>query len=134
MDHRPLPENGGVGDSGILTSVGVHLGMRAGAEAALGTTDLSGVTVGVIGTGKVGGRLIGHLIRDRAQVIAMDPSAAARSSLDAEYPNAITWSIHLPNFWPTDHRCCRPMLSVGRLARPSWRTWSQRRFAWCAGG
>ncbi len=85
------PENGGVGDSGILTSVGVHLGMRAGAEAALGTADLSGVTVGVIGAGKVGGRLIGHLIRDRAQVIALDPSAAARSSLDAEYPNAITW-------------------------------------------
>ena len=49
------------------------------------------MTVGVIGAGKVGGRLVGHLIRDSARVIAMDPSATARSSLNAEYPNASTW-------------------------------------------
>jgi valine dehydrogenase (NAD+) len=85
------PENGGVGDSGILTAVGVHAGMRAGAESAFGSPDLAGVTVGVVGAGKVGGRLIGHLLEDGARVIALDPSAQVRAALDADNPGAIEW-------------------------------------------
>jgi valine dehydrogenase (NAD+) len=85
------PEHGGVGDSGILTAVGVHAGMRAGAEAALGSSDLNGVSVGVIGAGKVGGRLIRHLLDDGARVAALDPSSAARQALEGEYPGQIAW-------------------------------------------
>ncbi len=86
------PENGGVGDSGILTAIGVHAGMRAGAEAALGTSDLDGVRVGVIGAGKVGGRLIRHLLADGAQVAALDPSDQARQALEAENPGEVAWT------------------------------------------
>lgn len=85
-------EYGGVGDSGILTAVGVHAGMRAGAEAAFGSSDLAGRTVGVVGAGKVGGRLIGHLIEDGAQVVVLDPSPDARQAVEGRYPGRIRWA------------------------------------------
>ena len=87
--------HGGVGDSGILTAVGVHAGMRAGAEAAFGSADLAGRTVGVVGAGKVGGRLISHLLEDGAQVVALDPSVEARQSLEERYPGRIRWVENL---------------------------------------
>jgi valine dehydrogenase (NAD+) len=62
------PAKGGVGDSGILTAFGVFQGMRAGAEAVWGSPDLKGRRVGVVGAGKVGGRLIGHLAEAGAEV------------------------------------------------------------------
>ena len=84
-------DKGGVGDSGILTAVGVHAGMRAGAEAAFGSPDLAGRTVGVLGAGKVGGRLIGHLLADGASVVASDPSASVRASIDELHPGRVEW-------------------------------------------
>ena len=85
------PEKGGVGDSGILTAIGVHAGMRAGAQEALGTADLGGRTVAVIGAGKVGGRLIGHLLDDGASVVALEPQESVRAAIDATYPGGVTW-------------------------------------------
>lgn len=85
------PENGGVGDSGILTAVGVHGGMRAGAQDAFGSADLAGRTVGVIGAGKVGGRLIGHLLADGASVVALDPDPATRAAVDVAHPGQVSW-------------------------------------------
>jgi valine dehydrogenase (NAD+) len=85
------PENGGVGDSGILTAVGVHAGMRAGAQARWGSPDLQGLQVAVIGAGKVGGRLIGHLLDDGADVLALDPSATARQQVDQAHPGQVRW-------------------------------------------
>lgn len=82
---------GGVGDSGILTAVGVHAGMRAGAETAFGSADLAGLTVGVVGAGKVGGRLIGHLLADGASVVAWDPSPSARATVDERHPGRVRW-------------------------------------------
>lgn len=85
------PDKGGVGDSGILTAIGVHAGMRAGAQEAFGTADLGGRTVAVIGAGKVGGRLIGHLLDDGASVVALEPEASVRAAIDAAYPGGVTW-------------------------------------------
>ncbi len=59
--------NGGAGDSSVLTALGVFQGMRAAAEHAWGTPSLAGRVVGVEGVGKVGRRLVGHLIADGAQ-------------------------------------------------------------------
>lgn len=84
-------ERGGVGDSGVLTAVGVHAGMRAGAEAAFGSADLAGLTVAVVGAGKVGGRLIGHLLADGAAVVAFDPSPAVRDHIDSLHPGQVEW-------------------------------------------
>jgi len=74
------PEKGGVGDSGILTALGVFRGLQASARFVLGSDDLTGRRVGVVGAGKVGGRLIGHLVEAGADVIAVDPSPDARAA------------------------------------------------------
>jgi valine dehydrogenase (NAD+) len=82
------PEKGGVGDSGILTALGIWQGMQAAVEFVSGRNDLSQSTVGVIGAGKVGGRLISHLIESSgAKVIAMDPIASIRAEITAKYPD-----------------------------------------------
>lgn len=81
------PANGGVGDSGILTAFGVFQGMRAGAESVWGTPDLAGRRVGIVGAGKVGGRLIGHLVDAGAEVVTVDRGEAARAAVAAQYPS-----------------------------------------------
>lgn len=72
LDHRPLPENGGAGDSSVLTAFGVFQGMRASAQHLWGDPTLRGRKVGVAGVGKVGHHLVEHLLSDGAQVVITD--------------------------------------------------------------
>lgn len=72
MDDRPLPENGGAGDSSVLTAFGVFQGMRASAQHLWGDPTLRGRKVGVAGVGKVGRHLVGHLLSDGAEVVITD--------------------------------------------------------------
>ncbi len=65
-------EQGGAGDSSVLTAYGVYQGMRAAAEAAWGSPELGGRTVGVAGVGKVGRHLVGHLVEEGAEVVVTD--------------------------------------------------------------
>ena len=84
------PGKGGVGDSGILTALGIWQGMQASVEFFTGKNDLSNITVGVVGAGKVGGRLIGHLIESGgARVVAIDPVAEMRTEILAKYPDVV---------------------------------------------
>ncbi len=71
------PENGGAGDSSILTALGVFRGMQAAAQRRWGVASLAGRRVGVAGVGKVGFHLISHLIDDGASVVVSDVNAAA---------------------------------------------------------
>jgi valine dehydrogenase (NAD+) len=82
------PEHGGVGDSGILTAVGVLRGMQAAAAHVWGEPTLAGRRVGIVGAGKVGGRLVTHLIDDGADVIVFDPSERARAQVTKHAPAA----------------------------------------------
>ncbi|MFF2022213.1 Leu/Phe/Val dehydrogenase [Streptomyces sp. NPDC058171] len=66
------PENGGAGDSSVLTAYGVFQGMRASAQHRWGTPSLRGRTVGVAGVGKVGHHLVQHLLDDGAEVVVTD--------------------------------------------------------------
>ncbi|MCQ0024856.1 valine dehydrogenase [Streptomyces somaliensis DSM 40738] len=66
------PENGGAGDSSVLTAFGVFQGMRASARHLWGEPSLSGRRVGVAGVGKVGHHLVEHLVRDGAEVFVTD--------------------------------------------------------------
>jgi valine dehydrogenase (NAD+) len=78
--------NGGAGDSSVLTAMGVMHGMRAAAEHAWGRTSLRGRTVGVEGVGKVGRRLVDHLIEDEAEVVICDVSPAAIEAVRSRHP------------------------------------------------
>jgi valine dehydrogenase (NAD+) len=81
--------NGGAGDSSVLTAFGVFQGMRAAAEHAWGTASLAQRTVGVEGVGKVGRRLVDHLISDGARVVIYDTAAAAAAAVRSRHPAAV---------------------------------------------
>lgn len=80
------PENGGAGDSSVLTAYGVFQGMRAGAAHVWGEPTLAGRTVGVAGVGKVGRHLVAHLLEDRARVVVTDVSRPAVDAIRAAHP------------------------------------------------
>lgn len=82
------PENGGAGDSGILTAFGVLQGMRACAKHRWGSDDLAGRRVGVAGLGKVGSRLVGHLLDAGARVAVSDVNRAVVDDLVARHPDS----------------------------------------------
>ncbi len=71
------PENGGAGDSAVLTAFGVFQAMRAAAEHTWGAPTLHGRTVAVEGVGKVGHHLVEHLLEDGATVVVSDVNPAA---------------------------------------------------------
>jgi valine dehydrogenase (NAD+) len=81
--------NGGAGDSSVLTALGVFQGMRAAAEHAWGIPSLDGRTVGVEGLGKVGHRLVDHLIADGARVVVYDTAAAAVDRVRSSHPEVV---------------------------------------------
>ncbi len=68
---------GGSGDSGIMTAYGVYLSMKAAAGALFGDEQLAGRHVAVQGLGKVGARLVAHLVEERAKVTVADVSHQA---------------------------------------------------------
>lgn len=74
-------EHGGSGDSGILTAYGVYLGMKATAQQRWGSPSLAGRHVAVQGLGKVGRRLVEHLLEEGAKVTATDVDEAAVSRM-----------------------------------------------------
>jgi valine dehydrogenase (NAD+) len=81
-------QNGGAGDSSVLTALGVYQGMRAAAEHAWGAASLEGRVVGVEGVGKVGRRLVDHLVSDGARVVICDTSEAAVGQVRDKHPKA----------------------------------------------
>jgi valine dehydrogenase (NAD+) len=81
------PENGGAGDSGDLTAVGVHHALRAVAEHVWGTPSLRGRQVGITGAGKVGSRLAAHVLADGGRVLVADVDPAAIARLREAHPD-----------------------------------------------
>ncbi|HET7899989.1 MAG TPA: Glu/Leu/Phe/Val dehydrogenase dimerization domain-containing protein [Candidatus Nanopelagicales bacterium] len=81
------PEHGGAGDSGDLTAVGVHASLQAVAEHLWGAPSLAGHRVGIVGVGKVGGRLAGHVLAEGGRVLAADTDADAVARLRSAHPD-----------------------------------------------
>src|SRR5262252_6652059 len=81
---RTVP-NGGAGDSSILTAMGVFQGMRAAAEHAWGDPSLAGRLVGVEGVGKVGRRLVEHLLEADARVVICDVNAEVAARVSGQH-------------------------------------------------
>ena len=87
------PENGGAGDSAVLTAYGVFQAMRAAAQHSWGTPTLSGRRVAVEGVGKVGHHLVTHLVEDGADVVVSDVDEAALAAVTAAHPSVRTASV-----------------------------------------
>lgn len=68
---------GGSGDSGIPTGLGIYLAVKAVAEVVFGDGSLRGRHIAVQGVGKVGGRLLRHLVDEGAKISVADVSPAA---------------------------------------------------------
>lgn len=82
-------EDGGLGDSAILTSLGVFMGIRAAVKEKLGKEDLDGVRVAVQGAGKVGFMLLSHLLSAGCKVYLSDPNAQALQHVKEAHPEVI---------------------------------------------
>ncbi|WP_455353126.1 Leu/Phe/Val dehydrogenase [Streptomyces sp. SYSU K217416] len=80
------PENGGAGDSSVLTAFGVFQGMRASAQHLWGDPTLRGRKVGVAGVGKVGHHLVEHLLADGAEVVITDVRAESVQRILDRHP------------------------------------------------
>ncbi|MGY1455510.1 Leu/Phe/Val dehydrogenase [Streptomyces sp. SS8] len=83
------PENGGAGDSSVLTAFGVYQGMRASARHLWGDASLRGRKVGVAGIGKVGRHLVGHLLEEGAEVLVTDVRPEAVEQITAAHPEVV---------------------------------------------
>ncbi|MEW1658246.1 Glu/Leu/Phe/Val dehydrogenase dimerization domain-containing protein [Streptomyces sp. NPDC093707] len=80
------PENGGAGDSSVLTAYGVFQGMRASAQHLWGDPTLRGRKVGIAGVGKVGHHLVEHLLQDGAEVVITDVRAESVDRVRTSHP------------------------------------------------
>lgn len=80
------PENGGAGDSSVLTAFGVFQGMRASAQTLWGDPTLRGRKVGVAGVGKVGHYLVEHLLEDGAEVVITDVREESLRRITDKHP------------------------------------------------
>jgi len=78
------PENGGSGESGHGTAIGVFHGIKAAALHAFGSVDLTGLTVLVQGVGSVGGRLVHHLHGAGVKVLVVDTDPARANTVAGE--------------------------------------------------
>jgi valine dehydrogenase (NAD+) len=87
------PDDGGAGDSAVLTAYGVFQAMRAAAEHRWGAPSLTGRRVAVEGVGKVGSALVGHLVADGAAVVVSDVDAAAVERVVAAFPGVETAAV-----------------------------------------
>jgi leucine dehydrogenase len=76
---------GGGGDPSPFTAYGVYLGMKAAANKAFGSDNLSGKKVVVVGVGHVGRYLTGHLAKDGAIVFVADIKDDVANAVAAEF-------------------------------------------------
>ncbi|MEW2252199.1 Leu/Phe/Val dehydrogenase [Streptomyces sp. NPDC058733] len=84
------PENGGAGDSSVLTAFGVYQGMRASAQHLWGDPSLRGRKVGIAGVGKVGHHLVEHLRAEGAEVVITDVREDAVRRILDRHPKGVS--------------------------------------------
>lgn len=81
-----LPEYlGGSGDPSPVTAYGVYMGMKAAAKKVWGSDSLTGRKVAVQGVGSVGAALVGHLVKENANVTITDIYEPGVKALVDEY-------------------------------------------------
>jgi valine dehydrogenase (NAD+) len=82
------PEDGGLGDSSILTGYGVYMGLKAAVKHRLGRDSLAGLRIAVQGAGKVAFHMLSHLYPEGCErIFIADTNAEALAKCQAAYPN-----------------------------------------------
>jgi valine dehydrogenase (NAD+) len=81
------PEDGGLGDSAILTGLGVYQGIRAAVKHRLGETSLDGLSIAIQGAGKVAFHMMSHLTQEDVTIYIADTNTKALAKCQAAYPN-----------------------------------------------
>lgn len=85
-----LPEDeGGSGDTAVLTAYGVWQGMRACARFLWGESSLRNRRIALQGLGKVGSRLLAHLLEDGARVTVTDLRPERVEAVCARHPEVV---------------------------------------------
>ncbi|MCH0566184.1 MULTISPECIES: Glu/Leu/Phe/Val dehydrogenase dimerization domain-containing protein [unclassified Streptomyces] len=84
------PENGGAGDSSVLTAFSVYQGMRASAQHLWGDPSLRGRKVGIAGVGKVGHHLVEHLRAEGAEILVTDVREDAVRRILDRHPEGVS--------------------------------------------
>jgi leucine dehydrogenase len=79
-------EHGGLGDSSILTALGVFQGIQAAVKEKLGRDDLDGLKIAIQGAGKVGFHLIEHLQDAGCDIFISDINEQALAHVKENYP------------------------------------------------
>lgn len=79
-------EDGGLGDSAILTSLGVFMGIKAAVKEKLGKDDMDGLRVAIQGAGKVGFMLVEHLVNSGCTVFISDINKESLDRVKETYP------------------------------------------------
>jgi leucine dehydrogenase len=79
-------EDGGLGDSAILTSLGVFRGIQAAVKEKLNRDDFDGLKVAVQGAGKVGYHLVEHLLNAGCTVYISDINEKALAHVKESFP------------------------------------------------
>jgi valine dehydrogenase (NAD+) len=70
-------EEGGSGDSGVMTALGSYVGIKACAQRVWGDDDLANRHVAIQGIGKVGRKLVEHLAAEGARLTVADVNDSA---------------------------------------------------------
>lgn len=78
--------DGGLGDSSILTALGVFRGIQASVKEKLGRDDMDGLKVALQGAGKVGFHLIEHLLDAGCEIYISDINEQALANVKENYP------------------------------------------------
>jgi leucine dehydrogenase len=81
------PEDGGLGDSSILTGYGVYMGIKAAVKHQLKRESLDGLSIAIQGAGKVAFHLMSHLCKDDITVFLADVNQEAVDYCKKAYPD-----------------------------------------------
>jgi glutamate dehydrogenase/leucine dehydrogenase len=79
-------EDGGLGDSAILTSYGVFMGIKAAVKECLGKNSLAGLSIAVQGGGKVGFELMKHLVGEGMTIFVSEPNPQTAQKIRNRFP------------------------------------------------
>ncbi|MCA9798469.1 MAG: Glu/Leu/Phe/Val dehydrogenase [Cyanobacteria bacterium HKST-UBA04] len=85
-------QDGGLGDSAILTSLGVFMGLKAAVKYQLNRDDLVGLRISLQGLGKVGFMLLEKLVNAGCHVTVTDINPKAMERAKLEFPQIQTVS------------------------------------------